>query len=359
MANITDGYNFKDFEPIVGFYTYKSYVKLTLGNRLTIEDAKHNKPGVVNNIRKGFGSFLKDFGPTLIVKILRNIIITGSFFEALQRSLLQVGQESVMLPNDVISSQTQIFTLLSYTRAYLDVSYQQNINDMEEILAAQKNGTLDDRVKILGKKYMVQKIKGILDFINYLERVKSQIENNLIGKTQDQIIDSANNAKEKPVGLWAQIVNWVKNKIGKGNKTYSVKSQLDNFIKGLVAFYHISGISSILLQSIASSSIMNRYDQSPTPLNILDIQNNVEEIIQCFSSVPADTINSSDYISFKTTIDRLPSLINVYKSSLGDSIDTNFKVIEIRAIYALMINTLRDIVNKCMKISPDPIIYSI
>lgn len=359
MVNLNYNIVAQDIDQSISCYAYKSYIKLAIGGGLTVNPPKNKPSPVSNNIRNGFGAFLKDFGPTLIVKILKNIISTGSFFEAIQRSMLQVGQESVIIPNSNFSTQTQIFTLLNYTRAYLDVTYQQNIDDMEEIIASQKNGTLATKIKIMGKKNMIQKIKGILNMIDYLEKVKSQIENYLVGKTPDQIITEASNTTEKPVGVWAQIVNWVKNKFGRGNKSYSIKAQLDQFIQGLLSFYHISGISSILLGTIAGSSIMNRYNPNPVPVDISKVASSLQEINQSFNSIQADTIDSNSYIALKTTINRLSGFYNVYASALKDNLDNNFKIAEIRAIYALMINTLRDIISQCMKISPDPIIYNI
>jgi hypothetical protein len=195
------------------------------------------------------------------------------------------------------------------------------------------------------------------NFIDTLNRHKDQITENVQGKLEKYIFRRAQSeTNPKPTGFWGRIVNWVKNKIGRG-KAYGIPAirpgELDLFITNLGLAYHLAATSSSLLEKIAKTSIMDRNCATPRALAPDMFESYIDEIEDTFEFLAPENVPTLDYILIKTKVDALISCAKVYISALNDeTIESRFKIIQLRSICLLILNNLRDLVPICLKMDP-------
>ena len=306
--------------------------------------------------------FVRDFLPGILLGFIHNLTMTGSALLAINKTLQDQASGVALSPGDFAKLHGGVIRTIEYIPTYFsnENGLLQEAKNLDETLemAAEYLTRRDVDINLAANMAdrLAAKVKRALRFVDYLERYKNQIVNKIKGKTEEQIIEMAQNETEKPVGIWAKIVNWVKNKVGRG-KAYGIpgirKGELDLFITNMGLSYHLAATSSTLLEKMAKTSIMNRNAADPRALAPDIFDSYMEEIVDTFELLEPENVATLDYVSIKTKIDALLGYASVYINILNDAtVKTGFKIVQLRSICLLILNNLRDLIPICLKMDP-------
>lgn len=357
----------------------KSYIKqlqATQENMPIVANGRFSS--IIKQIKQDFNpkgqfiSFLRDFFPGLLVGFIMNLTkASGNALLAINLTIQDQAHGVNYAPGDFRLLDSQVRLALSNALPYLsveDAGFKDKARELDELLedyAQFLTRRKDMDVKVAEKvaNALGARAKKMEFFIDDLKQHAEQIAKNIAGKTEDEIIENAQNALQKtdgvspkPVGMWGRVVNWVKNKLGKG-KAFGIKSiqegELNLFISNMGLAYHLAATASSLLEKISKTSIMNRLDPNPRTLAPDMFNSFMDEIEDTFSFLAPENVPTLDYITIKTKVDALCSCAKVYLSALSDeTIDPSFKIIQLRSVCLLIINNLRDVIPACLKMDP-------
>lgn len=372
-----NNYCIKSLETIVnGRVCIKSYIKQVQQTQQQIQ----KKPGVLNKVSNAASNvkqdlnpkrnllvFLKDFFPGLLLGFITNFTrASGNALIAIQLTLQDQANGVIYSPADFKALYTQVEGTLRVLGPYLAAEDQGLANEAQKV-----DDVIEKYVELISRKdldvnvfqraayALSQKVQRAQRFIDLLQARATQIARNIVGKTEEHIIEQAQNETQPATGFWGRIVNWVKNKVGRG-KAYGLygvsgirEGELNLFITNLGLAYHLAATSSSLMEKIVKTSIMNRNCAEPRALAPDTFESFIDEIQDTFEFLTPDNIPTLDYISIKTKIDSLLTCAKVYVSALNDAtLDAKFKIVQLRSICLLIINTLRDLIPICLKMDP-------
>lgn len=353
----------------------RSYIKISLnqstGLNTNEDERRQNRvANVVNNVRRDLNPkenatvFLRDFLPSLIIGFIGNITATGNALIAIQKTIEQQAGGVNIPPGDFARTQTGVENSLRFIMLYLksNTGLVKNAQDFDDILQAAAEGTFNKPLDVHVAEQMAVKVKNAINFVESLSKYKDQIVRYILGKKEEEIVENAQNMIQnaqdipnKPMGIWSKIVNWVKNKLRR-NKTYTIKlvsGELNQFISNLGLVYHVAHLSSALVDQIVKTGIMNRYASKPNVIDPEYLDNIVEKIEDTLDYLKPDTVNAIDYASLNAKVTSLNGYINVLLNTLSDkSIEQGFKLIQLRSIFLLIINNLRDLASYCLTMDP-------
>ena len=376
MANINlsihDSY--KTIADNVGdFVCIKSYIKQVAQTESDIKQ----KPGllgrvsnVANNVKqdlapkKNLLDFLQNFFPGLLLGYIINLTkASGNALIAIQLTLEDNAKGVVYPPADFKTMHSNVVNAISLAVPYLAVEDVGLVGDAKKI-----DVLLEDYIELISRRDLdintfekmahsiALRAQKAQKFIAYLQSKADQISKNVAHKTEKQVIENAKNESGAPTGFWGRIVNWVKNKIGRGKSlgiTAIRPGELNLFITNLGLAYHLAATSTTLIEKIIKTSIMDRNSKEPRTLS-LDVFNKfIDEIQDTFEFLAPENVPTLDYISIKTKIDTLFNYAKLYLNTLNDNtIESTFKVIQLRSVCLLIVNNLRDLTSICLKMDP-------
>lgn len=234
-----NNYGIKSLETIVnGRVCIKSYIKQVQQTQQQIQ----KKPGVLNKVsnaasnvkqdlapKKNLLVFLRDFFPGLLLGFISNFTrASGNALIAIQLTLQDQASGVVYSPADFKALHSQVVGTLELLVPYLAAEDQglaneaQKVDDViEKYIELISRKDLDVNVFQRAAYALSQRVQRAQRFIDLLQARASQIARDISGKTEKQIIEKAQNETQPATGFWGRIVNWVKNKVGRG-KAYGV-----------------------------------------------------------------------------------------------------------------------------------------